>query len=80
MGLPGPGLVDPGPSPVELIPPEERGFNSRAIIDACRPYEWRDRFPTPIVTAERAEATRRKWGHLLAPTSEPVRAADATPV
>ena len=28
-----------------IIPPEERGFQSRAIIDACRPYEWINDFP-----------------------------------
>ena len=27
------------------IPVGEKGFNSRAIIDATRPYEWRDKFP-----------------------------------
>jgi len=27
------------------IPKERKGFNSRAIIDATRPYEWRDQFP-----------------------------------
>ena len=27
------------------IPVGEKGFNSRATIDATRPYEWRDKFP-----------------------------------
>jgi hypothetical protein len=27
------------------IPAEEKGFSSRAIIDATRPYEWREKFP-----------------------------------
>jgi len=27
------------------IPVGEKGFNSRAVIDAPRPYEWRDKFP-----------------------------------
>ena len=27
------------------IPVGEKGFNSRALIDATRPYEWRDKFP-----------------------------------
>ena len=27
------------------IPVEDKGFSSRAIIDATRPYEWRDKFP-----------------------------------
>ena len=66
------GPLDPA------IPPKDRGYNSRAIIDACRPWEWRDEFPPLIVTPERAEATRRKWGHVLAPTRDAVRAAEPT--
>ena len=27
------------------IPREEVGHSSRAVIDATRPYEWRDKFP-----------------------------------
>jgi 3-polyprenyl-4-hydroxybenzoate decarboxylase len=27
------------------IPRDEVGHSSRAIIDATRPYEWRDKFP-----------------------------------
>jgi 4-hydroxy-3-polyprenylbenzoate decarboxylase len=27
------------------IPVENKGFSSRAIIDATRPFEWRDKFP-----------------------------------
>jgi len=33
------GPLDP------IIPMSEKGFNSRAIIDACRPYEWKENFP-----------------------------------
>jgi 4-hydroxy-3-polyprenylbenzoate decarboxylase len=33
------GPLDPA------IPREQVGFNSRAIIDATRPYEWREQFP-----------------------------------
>ena len=33
------GPLDPA------IPRERKGFNSRAIIDATRPYEWKDKFP-----------------------------------
>ena len=40
--------------------------NSRAIIDACRPWEWRNDFP-PVAesSAELREQTLSKWGHLL---------------
>ena len=48
------------------IHPDHKGFNSRAIIDATRPYEWRDRFPK--VNAPAPEARRQaleKWGYLV---------------
>jgi 4-hydroxy-3-polyprenylbenzoate decarboxylase len=40
--------------------------NSRAIIDACRPWEWRDEFP-PVAEAspELRDKIHAKWGHLL---------------
>jgi UbiD family decarboxylase len=28
-----------------IIPTVERGFQSRGIIDACKPYEWMSEFP-----------------------------------
>jgi 4-hydroxy-3-polyprenylbenzoate decarboxylase len=48
------------------IRPEEKGFNSRALIDATRPWEWRDQFakvnaPSPEV----AKKAREKWGWLV---------------
>ncbi len=52
------------------IPPEEKAkgnmTNSRAIIDACRPFHWKDSFPEvntpdPELTAR----VRAKYGHLL---------------
>jgi 4-hydroxy-3-polyprenylbenzoate decarboxylase len=51
------------------IPPERRAAgdltNSRAIIDACRPFHWKDQFqkvnaPTPEMKKE----AWQKWGHL----------------
>jgi UbiD family decarboxylase len=33
-----------------IIPRNKKGFNSRMIIDACRPYDWKDEF-APVVTA-----------------------------
>ena len=40
--------------------------NSRAIVDATRPFEWKDEFP-PVAESspELAAKTYEKWGHLL---------------
>ena len=51
------------------IPPWEKDkgnfTNSRAIIDACRPFHWRDQFP-PVnaPSKELAKESRDKWGWL----------------
>ena len=43
-----------------------KGFNSRLLIDACRPWEWRDKFPPAIgPSPEVKRETREKWGFLL---------------
>jgi 4-hydroxy-3-polyprenylbenzoate decarboxylase len=54
------GPLDPA------IPPDEKMYNSRLLIDATKPWEWRDRFPASLGpdTATKA-ATRKKWGYLL---------------
>lgn len=54
------GPLDPA------IPLEMKGYNSRAIIDCCRPYEWKAQFPE-VVDAPREvrEAVVSKWGKLL---------------
>jgi 4-hydroxy-3-polyprenylbenzoate decarboxylase len=40
--------------------------NSRAVIDACRPYHWRDRFPRANAPSiEAAKKAREKFGFLL---------------
>jgi 4-hydroxy-3-polyprenylbenzoate decarboxylase len=41
-------------------------FNSRAIVDACKPFEWKDKFP-PVAESspELAAKTLEKWKHLL---------------
>lgn len=55
------GPLDPA------IPRDEAGFNSRAIIDATRPYEWRDKFPKVSGhSAELKAKVRKKWERLLA--------------
>ena len=52
------------------IPPEEKArgnmTNSRAIVDACRPFHWKDDFP-PVnaPTQEVARRAREKFGYLL---------------
>src|SRR6202050_3933854 len=47
--------------------------NSRAVIDACRPWHWRDKFPT--VNMPSADARRealQRFGHLLGSCSAPL--------
>ena len=53
------GPLDP------MLRPGER-MNSRAVIDACRPFEWRDEFP-PVARAspELREAVRKKYKTVL---------------
>ena len=52
------------------IPPDdkERGVtsHSKAIIEACRPFAWRDQFPPPsALSAEEAREIEEKWGIAL---------------
>ena len=52
------------------IPPEEKekgnNTNSRAIIDACRPWHWRDKFPkVNMPSPETARRAMEKFGYLL---------------
>ena len=53
------GPLDPMKRPGETM-------NSRALIDACRPFEWIDDFP-PVAEATPGEKARirEKFGHLL---------------
>jgi 4-hydroxy-3-polyprenylbenzoate decarboxylase len=54
------GPLDP------IIPPGQKGFNSRAIIDACRPYEWREQFPAVAQASPELRAqTLAKWGAVI---------------
>ena len=60
------------------LTPEKRALNdwthSVAVIDACRPYRWRDQFPeTNTPTAEVARKAREKFGWLLDGTPAPER-------
>ena len=52
------------------ISPEDRAIgnftSSRAVIDACRPYHWRDEFPkVNAPTPEAARKARQRFGWLL---------------
>jgi 4-hydroxy-3-polyprenylbenzoate decarboxylase len=52
------------------IPPEQKtggdNTNSRAIIDACRPFHWRDQFPkVNMPSPETARKAMAKFGYLL---------------
>jgi len=54
------------------IPPQdkERGVtsHSKAIIDACRPFAWLDKFPiTSALSPAEARAIEEKWGGLIRP-------------
>lgn len=49
-----------------IIPVENKGLNSRVIIDACRPYEWRDKFPPVVDISKRLEdETMKKWSKVI---------------
>ena len=40
--------------------------SSRMIINACRPYSWRNDFPAPVkASAEAAQRARQQFGWLL---------------
>jgi 4-hydroxy-3-polyprenylbenzoate decarboxylase len=52
------------------IAPEDRArgktSHSKAIIEACRPFAWLDKFPqTSVLSAEDARAIEEKWGSTL---------------
>lgn len=54
------GPLDP------MLTREDGGFNSRAIIDACRPYERLDTFPPVIETdPEVKKKVLERWGKIL---------------
>jgi 4-hydroxy-3-polyprenylbenzoate decarboxylase len=52
------------------IPPEQKdkgdNTNSRAIIDACRPFHWRDKFAkVNMPSPERKRKAMEKFGYVL---------------
>ena len=54
--------------------PDHRGLNSRLLIDATRPWEWKDRFAEPVITKDGARATREQWEWILDPEARDPRA------
>lgn len=54
------------------IPPDKKASgditNSRALINACRPWHWKDKFP-PVnaISPELKEATKKKWSSVVRP-------------
>jgi UbiD family decarboxylase len=51
------GPLDP------IVQKGKKGFNSRAIIDACRPYDWIKDFPASVrVPTDLARQVKEKWG------------------
>jgi 4-hydroxy-3-polyprenylbenzoate decarboxylase len=45
---------------------EEKGYSSRALIDATRPYEWREKFPAVSgASPELRDKVRKKWTGFL---------------
>jgi 4-hydroxy-3-polyprenylbenzoate decarboxylase len=45
------------------LPVEQKQFNSRCIIDACKPYEWKDKFyPVAETSPGLRTALLKKWG------------------
>ena len=54
------GPLDPRKKPGD-------NYNSRALVDACRPFDWKDQFPDVAESSpELRRATIAKWGHILA--------------
>ncbi|MDO8692270.1 MAG: UbiD family decarboxylase [Dehalococcoidia bacterium] len=49
-----------------IIPVDEKGLASRAIINACRPIQWIDKFPKVVgASPELVEKTVAKWKDLI---------------
>ena len=54
------GPLDP------IIPSERKGFNSRLVFEAVRPFEWKDKFPPVVERDPQVERrVRDKWKALF---------------
>jgi 4-hydroxy-3-polyprenylbenzoate decarboxylase len=61
-----------------MLRPGQPTFNSRAIIDACRPFEWFDEFPK-VAEADPAflRELEKKWGAIFR-SGAPARGGEAS--
>ena len=54
------------------IHPDKKGFSSRAIIDATRPWEWLDKFPlSQLPTPATKKKALERWGWLVGKGEKP---------
>ena len=54
------------------IHPDKKGFSSRAVIDATRPWEWRDKFPkSQLPTPATKQKALDRWGWLVGKGEKP---------
>ena len=58
------------------VHPDRRGMNSRLLIDATKPWEWKDRFAEPVISREVTRATREQWGWILDPDAADPRSGE----
>ncbi|MEL0324986.1 MAG: hypothetical protein VXA00_11565, partial [Rhodospirillales bacterium] len=60
-----------------LIHPDRKSqgdtTNSRAIINACKPFHWKEKFPrVNMPDEETARKAQERWGWLLSHNNPPV--------
>ena len=52
-------------TPLDPLLREPPFQNNRAVVDACRPYDWKDEFPTVAeASPDLKKSVREKWPHL----------------
>jgi 4-hydroxy-3-polyprenylbenzoate decarboxylase len=69
------GPLDP------VIPADQKGFNSRAIVDATKPFEWKDQFPmVSVISAEQRAAVEARWSQLFRAEGRPAIVEAPAPV
>jgi 4-hydroxy-3-polyprenylbenzoate decarboxylase len=69
------GPLDP------IIPQDQKGFSSRAIIDATKPFEWKDQFPVvSVISAEQRAVVEARWAQLFRAEGRPAVVEAPVPV